>query len=513
MLRRSHDKSRPREGRDPLPENFIDRFPQDEIERLNVAQIGSSWSLPLAPGASSKVQAWLGPRHWHYNVRRALADAERGKALLMRWHTSAEVVVEVAKSLARHAQSATGRHVTVSVATICEETGMGDSAVRRARRVLRDLGFAVEMATGRMLSGLEVAAAAAHHGGRQSRAASHWHLTVPETAVPLPTSPRRRSASMGKTTRAALAKAAHAHQGRDHLSLTSSVKKSSFVGKKSPTRASARACASTNRREEPRPLHLQRAAADLVAHCHGMDKGQWTRTDQGEYVRTEGSWHIGRVADAIAAAGINTKRWTGRDIRRRMDQELRDQGLMWPDVVNSPVAFLLLQLRRIDWSAPNPYSRPASWVAGYTSPVPRRVERPVAEATENAAYVAWRTEMDERHPHLRRAERQEPVQAPKKLPVVELPAARVARAEKAAREAEKRAAEARAAASRAAIGASVSEMLAAAAGASSCQAGNCSSAHGVLRTELPIPMPVCDPCWSRFGVEADDELMATSTCC
>lgn len=513
MLRRSHDKSRPREGHDPLPENFIDRFDQDEIERLNSAQIGSSWSLPLDPGASSHVRAWLGPRHWGYNVRCSLAS-EQGQALLVRHHTSVETVIKVSKILARHAHSTSGRHVTVSNATLCTETGLKDRPVRRARAVLRELGFAVDMATGRKLSALEVAAAAAHHGGRQDRAASHWHLTLPENTVALPTPPRRRSASMGKTTRTALSKAVHAHRSssdegaRDHLSMKSSVKKISSVGRNSPTcaRARARAGASTNQREEPRPLHLQRAAADLVAHCHGMDKGQWARTDQGEYVRRQGGWHIGRVADVIAKAGIDTTRWSGRDIRRRMDQELRDQGFAWPDVVSSPAAFLLLQLRRIDWSVPNPFPRSAPWsVAGHTVPA-RRVEQikvVAADAAKNQAYSAWRAEMDDRHPHLRRAGRPELAQAPVKPPTVTVPADALARAEKATRAVESRAADARESILRSVIGPSVSEMLAAAATESACQTGDCTS-HGVMRHELPIPMAVCDPCWSRLSVDEDD---------
>lgn len=324
---------------------------------------------------------------WIAAMEQAL-DTDHGREVARQHHTSVDAVRQHAPEWASFADFRTGRHITAATATIAERALCGTTAIERMRRVLRDLGLAVMLACGRHLSPLERAAARAHHGGYQKAAASVWCLTVPRPApVALPLAPRRRPSSLRRATRCArlaagvtadLSTAESAGQrdagSRDDLSPPTSVGGDSpvanssfvdhgtYVGKKSPTRTRAERVNShkaavsrakkKNRREEPHPLHRQRAAAGLVWRCHGIDRGQWVRGPGGQHVRRVGGWHIGAVCDALADAGIDTERFDARAIADRLTEHTVAVGLTWPNFIANPVGFLRALLSRIDWSAP-----------------------------------------------------------------------------------------------------------------------------------------------------------------
>lgn len=375
------------------------------IARLNEGQIGKSWSLPLKDGASAKVPCWLGPKHWLHNLPLDL-DTARGRQVLKRRHTSVEMVLHIAPVVASFAHTLTGRSMTASHATLAERAGCSTETVRKTLYVLGDLGYAERMATGRPLSAVEIAAAKAHHGGYQPNAASVWHLTVPPTATATPPSklltPRRKSASLGRLTKAAhmaaTASAGHSHEAdRDHLSSRTSVLEESPVGKKSPKRARAHARRGRNPEKSsndrtPRPLHAQQAAAELIAASIGLDRG-----------------HIGAITDVLITVGIDTLRFDGYAIKKRVDQHNKDRGLSWPDRIRRPAAFLRALLTGIDWTEQVP-AEPAATVRARRAERRATDERQRAErvataaqavdGVETAAYQAWRAEMDLRKPHL-----------------------------------------------------------------------------------------------------------------
>ncbi|MFI6959622.1 hypothetical protein ACIBJI_39925 [Nocardia sp. NPDC050408] len=309
---------------------------------------------------------WNGRKHWIRALALALGT-DRGRALVRRHHTSADTVLKVAAVQAKYASSRTGRQVTAAAAKIgAQADNVNADTVGRTRRVLRELGFAVEMARGRnFLNANERRAAHIHHGGRQTSAASVWHLTLPRDAVTAPErplSPRRSSASLGRLARGAHAAAAvsagHSHnENRDDLSSTTSVVEESSVGKKSPTRAirarggkknsSKKAKNARKSGQDPQPLHRQQAAAELVAYCRGMDQGQWLRTGPQQYMRRHGGWHIGAVVEALADAGIDTEQVNGHDIARALTHLTIERGLTWPDNIRNPIGFLRSLLARL----------------------------------------------------------------------------------------------------------------------------------------------------------------------
>lgn len=91
----------------------------------------------------------------------------------------------------------------------------------------------------------------------------------------------------------------------------------------------------------PRPIALQRAAAQLIAHTPAL--------------RTPG--HAGRICDVLGAAGIDTTRWTGRGIARALTEDTETRGWTWPAHIARPGAFLRWRLAQIDWTQPTPAER------------------------------------------------------------------------------------------------------------------------------------------------------------
>jgi hypothetical protein len=64
--------------------------------------------------------------------------------------------------------------------------------------------------------------------------------------------------------------------------------------------------------------------------------------------------HIGVVADAITAAGIDTARWLGHEIDDRLNRDNKNRGWNSPNVIHKPIAYLRARLAALDWSGPSP---------------------------------------------------------------------------------------------------------------------------------------------------------------
>ncbi|WP_067475038.1 hypothetical protein [Nocardia amamiensis] len=414
------------------------------VSRLNRDQIGMSWSLPLEDGASALVPV-VRVKDWLPCVALALGS-EEGRAAVARHYTSVKAVLECAPIVASFANLHTGRGITASQATMAERCPYSDKTIRKILYVLRDLGLAKPMETGRPLSRIEIEAARAHHGGFQAYAASVWHLTVlrplatPEHPTTHPLTPRRKSASLGKLARGAHIAAAaavsssssstasSAVEDRDdrsgHLSSRTSVREESPVtnstsvpekscaAKKSPTRARAHARLGRNSKKgkksrsdtDPRPLHQQHAAAQLVTRIV-VDVRRGRRVTLDQWMLEHGI-HIGAVSDVLAAVGIDTSRWNGLDIKAHIDVAAHQQGMDWPDRINNPLRFLQARLARLDFTEPSPSQTNARPLAPRTRVVEpcRRGDdsstTEVRDGVENTAYQQWRAAADRRHPRL-----------------------------------------------------------------------------------------------------------------
>jgi hypothetical protein len=324
----------------------------EKVEALNAesAQRGNSWALPVAPGGHGHRPVWSGRAQWQRQVR-ALLNSDTGTELCKSNSVSTEATFAVAVVHAGLAESRTGRGVTASRTTIASRAGVSESVVKRARRVLTALGVAVELVRGRYLTAVEAMAAEAHHGRRQIRAASVWALCSPIDAVRAVAAPIRSNVT--KVTRAARRIAAYRargtgrivhpqQQGHGPLSPSGGFSFGSFFSKYSPTRAQARAGMARNApRKDPRPLHLQRAAGELLAHAPALNR----------------AGHVGVVCDVLERSGVDTTRWSGRDIARELTADTQSRGWVWPSRIEHPAAFLHFRLGGIDWTRPTPAER------------------------------------------------------------------------------------------------------------------------------------------------------------
>ncbi|WP_433717258.1 hypothetical protein ACQP2U_43100 (plasmid) [Nocardia sp. CA-084685] len=317
-----------------------------EIERLNKDQRGRSWAIPVKSNAVASIPVWTSRAHWQQQVQEALAS-DRGQHFRAAQKVALQRVFAVAVAMSRVASSNTGRDVTLSNYRLAQMAGVSDRVVSRARRVLSDLGMAVEIERGRLLSPIERKAARAHHGGWQTRAASVWALTTPRNAAKIQT-PRRHSATLGPRGRVASRIPQVGASG--NLPPFRGVCSSSSVRENSPKRVRAREGRKPAKKKavrlSPRPLDLQRAAAELVRHSHGLGRG-----------------HIGAIADAIAAADIDVTRYSGLDIAKRLTLDTQERGWNWPNSVTHPGRFLTARLTQMDWTARSPSEEAAQRAA------------------------------------------------------------------------------------------------------------------------------------------------------
>lgn len=334
----------------PLETPWIDELTQFNTE---TGQRGRSWTLPVAEGAAARIPVWTSRADWLRQVRYAATEMAEGRAACRKEPISVERLVAVAAAHAHFAESATGRGVTASVSTLCERAGVSKTVVSRARRVLKVLGLGHELTRGRTLSSREYQAAELHHGGHQHRAASVWVLSSPAAlVVAAPTPKRTRRRGIGSTCRphTMTARCRPPRRGGDNPqvngggtlspsgSFPEGFSRQGELTKHARTRAGNRST-----RKNIRPLTLQRAAAALVAAAPAVAP----------------PIHIGAVCDVLNRVGIDTQRWTGREVARALTADTVTRGETWPhpSEVQNPVAFLSYRLARIDWTGPSPTER------------------------------------------------------------------------------------------------------------------------------------------------------------
>ncbi|MCX5046700.1 replication protein [Aldersonia sp. NBC_00410] len=338
----------------------------EKIEELNEAQRGASWARPVDPAAQSAVPVWTGRTAWLEQVRTVLGT-DAGIRALGAQQLSARRCLLVADAMAACAQTRTGRGVTAAVETIAGKAAVSKATAKRARRVLRAIGMAVEMVIGGWLSTIERQAAEAHHGGRQIAVGSVWHLTSPGPVVAAtavaPVSRPRRSASRGRVRSVSRIAGAARGQGKrraDPLSSSSLFGRSSSFDLSSPTRERAGKVTSP---DSTRSIGCQKAAAELLRHCPTLDNPRL---------------HIGAVCDLLAEFGLDDGRWSGREIAAELTRDTVSRGWVWPKKVSAPVPFLRWRLARIDWNRLSP-----SEAAELTAQ--KRAEQQAMEAAARAA--------------------------------------------------------------------------------------------------------------------------------
>lgn len=343
----------------------------DLVAEINSAsnQLGRTWSIPVSPEMQSTTPIWSGQMEWQRQVREIL-NAPDGFQVCREQHVDPERVYAVAVSMARSADRRTGRRVTASRAFLADRAGVSVTVLKRSRRVLSILGMAHEMARGRLLRTVERWAAEAHHGRRQTKAASVWALSSPKSVVTRVAA--RAIHRIGANRQVHPQTVKHGPQ-----SLSTSFCSCTSVKKYKTTRACthARRAGSTSD-QEPRPITLQRAAGELLRHAPAL----------------KNPGHIGAVCDALRACSIDTERWSGRDIARALSDDTKLRGWIWPEVgtLSNPIRFLRWRLARMDWSGPS-FSEQAMAVKLRRDEERQLAAREAARGVTYAASSATRT--------------------------------------------------------------------------------------------------------------------------
>ncbi|WP_144377017.1 hypothetical protein [Rhodococcus pyridinivorans] len=328
-------------------------------------------SLPIPAGACARVPTWHSRRYWLSLCEWIVTHTERGHAALQRHGIAASTFLRVCAAHAQYAESTTGRHVSASLATLATTDKLSVDQLKRGRRALKTLDLGIELVRGKKLNATEREAAArlyTHtHGQPPSRlqvgAASVWALSAPAWAVetmPAPDKPRKQprrrprrrprfTLMTGTSATQSVSRAPHHSPSSAPQSLSGSLSTCLSVRKdhQARTRAGEHNPTSTT----PRPLALQRAAAQLIERIPVL------RTIVGiDEATARRRGHIGSICDLLLDAGIDTDRWTGIDIAHALNHDGMARGWTWPtaEAMTAPLRLVAFRLSRIDWSGPSP---------------------------------------------------------------------------------------------------------------------------------------------------------------
>ena len=320
--------------------------PTPELRTPN-PRTGLSWACEPAEGTHARIPCWNTRSQW-LDLLRADLDRDDAVTVLRAHHASPITVYRVARMAAAAADTTTGRNVRTAHATVARALGCSVDTVRRARRVLRDLGFSVEVMRGRYMTTEEREAATREHGSRQRRFASTRCLTIP-----------------------ARCRAMHPYP--------CGVNSSGHSTSQRVPSTRLRAAGTSTPRTKKRPLTrrnpsvgVQRIAARLVQRMPWLDRAQG---------------HLMGLSRGLAACGV-TEEWTTQDLMNAVEADHQGLGLLSlpPDSQRNPRALLLHQIKRaITGKEPPARARRAAETA--------RREARAAEVAQRAAEAKTKTTM------------------------------------------------------------------------------------------------------------------------
>ena len=282
------------------------RFPVAEAHTPR-ARTGKSWTPDPAEGAEARVPCWWSRDQWIQAVAQDL-NTELGAQVLRTHRTCVARVQAVATEDAKTADTTTGRNVRTSHATVAKALRCSVDTVRRARRVLRDLGWAVEITRGRYMTQAERILASLHKDTYQNRFASNRSLTIPARARAVHPYPEGVKNSSHKPSRV----------------VPSARSRGPGTRKSQPkTSRAARSCV---------PVGIQKLTARLVNRLPWLDRG-----DQ----------HLLGLARSLARCGVSEE-WTTQDLLNAMEADHRSRGLLTlaPNSQSNPRALFIHQLTR-----------------------------------------------------------------------------------------------------------------------------------------------------------------------
>lgn len=308
-----------------------------------------SWAIHVSAAQWNTVPAWWSGQHWFDTLLDLIGTPEHAAAKA-RNYLADRTLLAIAHVLRFAADPATGRHVTLSYATVracvCENTRNGegrtidlrsDEVVRRAVRVLEDLGLAHVHATGRnLLSREEKAEAFSLHGRHQERAANVIALTIPtpQPATQTPSADTILDLTAEDPVKTPVTTIC-SHQSRkmERASRARLLKVGVFSGEE---------------RQVPqvgRSLERQRQLAWLDKHFGGALAGPRIGK-RGQLLHR----HIGQLDHVLARAGIDLDRWQWWQIVEQIEREFSTPKRTAVDrviAVDDPLRYFAWMLKQV----------------------------------------------------------------------------------------------------------------------------------------------------------------------
>lgn len=324
--------------------------PTSELHTPN-PRTGFSWAREPAAGIEARIPCWTTRSQWLELVGADLG-AETAAEVLRTHHAAAATVYRVARADAAAADTTTGRNVRTAHATVAHFLGVSIDTVRRARRVLRDLGWSVEVVRGRYMTATEREAATREHGSHQRRFASTRSLTIParyRAMHPYPSGVKRNPHNPSRHVPSTRWRAAGTSKDQP---------KSTPLTRRTP------------------PLGVQKLAARLVQRMPWLDRGR--------------SGHLMGLSRGLVACGV-TEEWTTQDLMNAVEADHQDLGLLSlpPDSQRTPRALLLHQIKRaITGKEPPARARRAVETARREARAAELAQR-AAEAKTKTTMPAW----------------------------------------------------------------------------------------------------------------------------
>ena len=126
-----------------------------------------------APGATSRTPAWWSAEDWVADVQ---ATVRARRDVCRAHHVEPDTAVAVARGMAAYADFGTGRDCRPTNERLVADVQVSLSTVQRARRVLKDLGFVVELVAGRSFLTREERLAAWRRGSAHRKLAAEFAL-------------------------------------------------------------------------------------------------------------------------------------------------------------------------------------------------------------------------------------------------------------------------------------------------------------------------------------------------
>jgi hypothetical protein len=277
------------------------------------------------PGTTSRLPAWWGREDWLTEVADALTDE-----VLREHHIARDTLLAVARAHAAYADHRTGRDCRPTNGRAIESARVSLSTLKRGRRVLRSLGFLVELVRGRSIMTRAERLQAWRRGSSHRQVAAEFALCsrsrrAPKRRATQVREPSNDLGARGHSVDGGPPPGAKRVRGFSHLSRSS-------LRRRTENEEGGSAPRSYREARGGRPRRLAEAVRDRIGWLRGQ------------------SWR--RLAPTLGKFARNG--WTVRDVELAVRDVLAVRGHRVPSDLRHPAAYLAGILRDVDHEGVRP---------------------------------------------------------------------------------------------------------------------------------------------------------------